>query len=77
MAHVMGPSPRPRGWSHPRGAGVLVAGLFTAPLRRPRLHVHLGAPVRLSGTLAEATAQAHTALTAAWVIAATLAGSNG
>ena len=54
-----------------------LAGLFTAPLRRPRLHVHLGAPVRLSGTLAEATAQAHTALTAAWVIAATLAGSNG
>ena len=43
-----------------------VAGLLTAPLRRPRLHVHLGAPVRLTGSPAEATAQAHDAVTAAW-----------
>ena len=49
-----------------------LAGLFTAPLRRPRLHVHLGAPIRLTGSPAEATAQAHAALTAAWRTAATL-----
>ena len=47
-----------------------LAGLFTAPLRRPRLHVHLGTPIRLTGSTAEATAQAHTALTAAWHTAA-------
>ena len=52
-----------------------VAGLLTAPLRRPRLHVHLGAPVRLSGSPAEATAQAHDAVTAAWRTAAARTGS--
>ncbi|QMU76621.1 1-acyl-sn-glycerol-3-phosphate acyltransferase [Streptacidiphilus sp. PB12-B1b] len=53
-----------------------LAGLCTAPLRRPRMHVHFGAPVRLSGSLAEATAQAHTAVTAAWRTAASLAHGN-
>lgn len=43
-----------------------LAGLFTSPLRRPRLHVHFGAPIVLTGTLAEATSQAHTAVAAAW-----------
>ncbi|MHA6763752.1 lysophospholipid acyltransferase family protein [Streptacidiphilus sp. PAMC 29251] len=42
-----------------------LAGLLTAPLRRPRLHVHLGVPVQLTGTLPEATAQAHAAVVAA------------
>ncbi len=41
------------------------AGLFTAPLRRPRLHVHVGAPIRLTGSSAEATAQAYSAVASA------------
>ena len=47
-----------------------LAELFSSPLRRPRLHVHFGPPVRLTGTLAEATAQAHSAVTTAWHTAA-------
>ncbi|GAA5021657.1 lysophospholipid acyltransferase family protein [Kitasatospora paranensis] len=43
-----------------------VAGLVTAPLRRPALHVHVGAPVRLDGDVPAATEQAHRAVTAAW-----------
>ncbi|WP_033820135.1 lysophospholipid acyltransferase family protein [Kitasatospora sp. MBT63] len=43
-----------------------LAGLATAPLRRPVLHVHVGAPVRLTGDVTAATAQAHAAVTAAW-----------
>jgi 1-acyl-sn-glycerol-3-phosphate acyltransferase len=54
-----------------------LAGLFTAPLRRPRLHVHLGAPVRLTGSPAEATAQVHAALTSAWQTAATALARRG
>lgn len=46
------------------------AGLASAPLRRPRLRVHIGAPVRLTGGLPTATAQAHAAVTAAWQEAA-------
>ncbi|WP_042377580.1 lysophospholipid acyltransferase family protein [Streptacidiphilus melanogenes] len=46
-----------------------LAGVTTAPLRRPRIHVALGAPVRLDGSVAEATAQAHTAVTEAWQLA--------
>ncbi|WP_405014811.1 lysophospholipid acyltransferase family protein [Kitasatospora sp. NBC_01539] len=42
------------------------AGLATAPLRRPALHVHVGAPVRLTGDTAAATAAAHRAVTEAW-----------
>ncbi|MDQ0796179.1 lysophospholipid acyltransferase family protein [Streptomyces sp. B1I3] len=46
------------------------AGLLTAPARRPRLHVHVGAPVRLPQEVAPASAAAHEAVTAAWRIAA-------
>ncbi|MEV6162557.1 lysophospholipid acyltransferase family protein [Streptomyces sp. NPDC052052] len=52
-------------------AGKQLAGLATAPLRRPRLHVHVGLPVRPAGNRAERTRQAHTAVTAAWRTAAT------
>ncbi|MEU0697900.1 lysophospholipid acyltransferase family protein [Streptomyces niveus] len=40
--------------------------LASAPLRRPELRVHIGAPVRLTDDLPAATAQAHAAVTAAW-----------
>ncbi|MFE5301937.1 lysophospholipid acyltransferase family protein [Streptomyces sp. NPDC056632] len=48
------------------GTAKQLAGLVTAPLRRPGLHVHVGAPVLLSGDGAAGTAQAHSAVTAAW-----------
>ncbi|MFE2108867.1 lysophospholipid acyltransferase family protein [Kitasatospora sp. NPDC059463] len=51
-----------------------LAGLATAPVRRPTLHVHLGAPLRLPADTAEATARAHHAVTAAWTVAARRAG---
>lgn len=47
-----------------------LAGLITAPVRRPDLHVHIGAPVRLTGDRHAATEQAHRAVTAAWRTAA-------
>ncbi|MEO3974852.1 lysophospholipid acyltransferase family protein [Streptomyces sp. CAU 1734] len=47
-----------------------LAGVVTAPLRRPALHVHVGAPVVLMGERAARTAQAHAAVTAAWRTAA-------
>ncbi|MFC8826188.1 lysophospholipid acyltransferase family protein [Streptomyces sp. NPDC057137] len=47
-----------------------LAVLATAPLRRPDLRVHIGAPVRLTGDLPTATTQAHAAVTAAWLTAA-------
>ncbi|WP_256103287.1 lysophospholipid acyltransferase family protein [Streptomyces sp. ODS05-4] len=48
-----------------------LAGLATAPLRRPCLHVHVGAPVRLTGDgLMAGTGQAHRAVTDAWRTAA-------
>ncbi|MCX5206394.1 1-acyl-sn-glycerol-3-phosphate acyltransferase [Streptomyces sp. NBC_00237] len=47
-----------------------LAGLATAPLRRPRLHVHVGTPIRPTGDLAARTAHAHAAVTAAWRTAA-------
>ncbi|MEU6173154.1 lysophospholipid acyltransferase family protein [Streptantibioticus parmotrematis] len=43
-----------------------VSGVLTAPLRRPRAHVHFGAPVHLTGRVPDATAQARDAVTAAW-----------
>lgn len=46
------------------------AGLVTAPLRRPGLHVHVGAPVVLTGTHADRSAEARRAVTAAWRTAA-------
>ncbi|NEC66570.1 1-acyl-sn-glycerol-3-phosphate acyltransferase, partial [Streptomyces sp. SID9727] len=45
-------------------------GLATAPLRRPRLHVHVGPPLRLDGDGPTAIAQARIAVTAAWRTAA-------
>lgn len=47
-----------------------IAGLVTTPLRRPTVHVHIGAPIRLTGDRATRTAQAHGAVTAAWRTAA-------
>ncbi|WP_405895901.1 1-acyl-sn-glycerol-3-phosphate acyltransferase [Streptomyces sp. NBC_00104] len=47
-----------------------LAGLLTAPLRRPDLHVHVGAPLTLTGGHAANTRQAHAAVTAAWRTAA-------
>ncbi|MFI6416650.1 lysophospholipid acyltransferase family protein [Streptomyces sp. NPDC050842] len=47
-----------------------IAGVLTAPVRRPGLHVHIGAPIRLPEDVAEATALAHGAVTAAWRTAA-------
>ncbi|MCY0926802.1 lysophospholipid acyltransferase family protein [Streptomyces sp. H27-H1] len=43
-----------------------LAGVLTAPVRRPRVHVHVGAPLFLPEGLAEATAVAHGAVTSAW-----------
>ncbi|WP_149180430.1 lysophospholipid acyltransferase family protein [Streptomyces sp. TRM49041] len=47
-----------------------LAGVVTAPLRRPRLHVHVGAPLTSTGDHGECTAQAHRAVSAAWRTAA-------
>lgn len=47
-----------------------LAGLFTAPLRRPDLHVHVGEPLTLTADGAARTEQARTAVTAAWRTAA-------
>lgn len=47
-----------------------LAGLVTAPLRRPELHVHVGAPLALTGDRAARTARARTAVTTAWRTAA-------
>ncbi|MET9555052.1 lysophospholipid acyltransferase family protein [Streptomyces sp. NPDC006645] len=43
--------------------------LASAPLRRPALRVHIGAPVRLTGDLPAASAQARRAVTEAWLTA--------
>ncbi|MFJ8159853.1 lysophospholipid acyltransferase family protein [Streptomyces sp. NPDC096136] len=47
-----------------------LAGLATAPLRRPRLHVHVGRPLELTGDADARTRQAHAAVTDAWRTAA-------
>ncbi|WP_317447338.1 lysophospholipid acyltransferase family protein [Streptomyces collinus] len=47
-----------------------IAGLATAPLRRPALHVHVGTPIRLGGDRVACTAKVHGAVTAAWRTAA-------
>ncbi|MER0477326.1 lysophospholipid acyltransferase family protein [Streptomyces sp. Edi2] len=52
------------------GAVKQLAGLATAPLRRPDLHVHVGAPLVLTGDRAVRTARARTAVTTAWRTAA-------
>ncbi|MFI6873731.1 lysophospholipid acyltransferase family protein [Streptomyces sp. NPDC050400] len=46
------------------------AGLLTAPVRRPGVHVHVGAPLAPTGSRAEVTRQAHGAVTDAWRTAA-------
>ncbi|MER6912786.1 lysophospholipid acyltransferase family protein [Streptomyces sp. NPDC000594] len=43
-----------------------LAGFLTAPVRRPRLHVHLGPALRPSADLRAATAELHRAVTEAW-----------
>ncbi|MFJ8622099.1 lysophospholipid acyltransferase family protein [Kitasatospora sp. NPDC093550] len=48
------------------GAVKQLAGFATAPLRRPALHVHLGAPFHPEGDIAGATAAARRAVTEAW-----------
>ncbi|MFE3788509.1 lysophospholipid acyltransferase family protein [Streptomyces goshikiensis] len=52
------------------GLGKQLAGLATAPLRRPDLHVHVGTPLRLTGDCQARTARARTAVTNAWRTAA-------
>ncbi|KPC60755.1 lysophospholipid acyltransferase family protein [Streptomyces chattanoogensis] len=47
-----------------------IAGFLTAPARRPDLHVHIGAAVRLNGDRHTATARARAAVTDAWRTAA-------
>ncbi|MFF6786691.1 1-acyl-sn-glycerol-3-phosphate acyltransferase [Streptomyces sp. NPDC012510] len=47
-----------------------LAGLLTAPLRRPDLHVHVGLPLALTGGHPANTQRAHRAVTAAWRTAA-------
>ncbi|KOT37287.1 acyltransferase [Streptomyces caelestis] len=51
-----------------------LAGVLTAPLRRPRLHVHIGHPVHLPPGTAAGTATAHRAVSAAWRRAARAVG---
>ncbi|MFE3829658.1 lysophospholipid acyltransferase family protein [Streptomyces sp. NPDC059092] len=48
------------------GTGKQLAGLLTAPVRRPALHVHVGAPVALTGDPIAAAEQARRAVTDAW-----------
>ncbi|GLF99206.1 lysophospholipid acyltransferase family protein [Streptomyces yaizuensis] len=47
-----------------------LAGFLSAPVRRPRVHVHLGAPLRLPAALPDATAAVQQGVTAAWRTAA-------
>ncbi|HWU06531.1 MAG TPA: lysophospholipid acyltransferase family protein [Streptomyces sp.] len=47
-----------------------LAGLLTAPLRRPGLHVHIGAPLMPAADGAVRTERARAAVTAAWRTAA-------
>lgn len=47
-----------------------LGGVLTAPVRRPCLHVHAGAPLTLIGDRTARTGQAREAVTAAWRIAA-------
>ncbi|MGW6458929.1 lysophospholipid acyltransferase family protein, partial [Streptomyces sp. NPDC055078] len=47
------------------GGGKQLAGILTAPARRPALHVHFGAPLRLPDDVSAATATTHRAVTGA------------
>ncbi|MFC8225033.1 lysophospholipid acyltransferase family protein [Streptomyces sp. NPDC057287] len=53
-----------------------VAGLLTAPVRRPRLHVHVGAPLLLPKEVGAASRAAHRAVTTAWRTAAQRVGER-
>lgn len=71
LARTTGAPVRPVGQAGARRitsgtAAKQIAGVLTAPARRPRLHVHVGAPLLLPEHLPEATAVAHGAVTAAW-----------
>ncbi|MFI1016153.1 lysophospholipid acyltransferase family protein [Streptomyces sp. NPDC020965] len=47
-----------------------LAGLVSAPLRRPKLHVHVGRPLDLTGDPDQRTSRARTGVTRAWRTAA-------
>ncbi|MFE0582164.1 lysophospholipid acyltransferase family protein [Streptomyces sp. NPDC058874] len=51
-----------------------LAGVLTAPLRRPCLHVHIGAPLHLPAGVPEATDRVREAVTEAWRTAASAVG---
>ncbi|MFD6230892.1 lysophospholipid acyltransferase family protein [Streptomyces sp. NPDC060232] len=53
-----------------------LAGVFTAPLRRPCLHVHIGSPLQLPTPVPQATDRAREAVTAAWRTAASAVGET-
>ncbi|MER6485451.1 lysophospholipid acyltransferase family protein [Streptomyces virginiae] len=53
-----------------------LAGVCTAPLRRPCLHVHIGSPLQLPTPVPEATDRAREAVTAAWRTAASAVGET-
>ncbi|MCP3769985.1 lysophospholipid acyltransferase family protein [Streptomyces sp. MAR25Y5] len=53
-----------------------LAGVLTAPVRRPRFHVHIGGPVRLPAETARGTSIAHGAVSAAWRRAAHAVGES-
>ncbi|MEU7567191.1 lysophospholipid acyltransferase family protein [Streptomyces fradiae] len=53
-----------------------LAGALTAPLRRPGLHVHVGASLDPAGDRAATTALAHAAVTEAWRTAAARLGET-
>ncbi|MFE5935395.1 lysophospholipid acyltransferase family protein [Streptomyces sp. NPDC056470] len=59
------------------GATKQLAGLLTAPLRRPRLHVHIGTPPRLPADTASATHAARQSVTHAWSTAAHRCAAGG
>ncbi|MYW80010.1 1-acyl-sn-glycerol-3-phosphate acyltransferases [Streptomyces sp. LaPpAH-199] len=75
LAHVSGAPVVPLGQAGARrvssGSCVKqISGFLTAPARRPRLHVHIGAPLDLPPEIGEATAAARAAVTVAWRTAA-------
>ncbi|PSM42468.1 1-acyl-sn-glycerol-3-phosphate acyltransferase [Streptomyces dioscori] len=47
-----------------------IAGVLTAPARRPRLHVHVGAPLQLPTGIEAANAVTHQAVVSVWRVAA-------
>ncbi|MFJ4616841.1 lysophospholipid acyltransferase family protein [Streptomyces sp. NPDC088812] len=54
-----------------------LAGALTAPVRRPRCHVHVGAPLRLPAETATGTAAARRAVWVAWRTAVRAVGERG